>query len=53
MNQHQELRDAIRNLMKENDTEIAEDYQTTYGDGFIASLESQNEKLQAILEATA
>ena len=51
MNKHQELRDAIRNLMKANDAEIkrielTEDFSET-----VLALWNQNTDLQAILDA--
>ena len=58
MNKHQELRDAIRNLMKEVDEQIGEpyypqsyDFSNGYEQGQDAALYNVNKKLQAILNA--
>ena len=55
---HQELRDAIRNLMKENDNKSdapgwlgGGDYENGLETGRDGALEDINEKLQAILDA--
>ena len=53
---HQELRDAIRNLMKANDSRIldianAGELITSYESGATSELSNQNIKLQAILDA--
>jgi hypothetical protein len=56
---HQELRDAIRNLMKENDRRIKsladlrwlDDFDVAMADNAAKVLRSQNNKLQAILDA--
>ena len=53
---HQELRDAIRNLMKLNDSRIldianAGELITSYESGATSELSNQNIKLQAILDA--
>jgi hypothetical protein len=58
MTKHQELRDAIRNLMKENDERAISvlcdgDIGHAYAKGAAIEIAQQNEKLQAILEATA
>lgn len=53
---HQALRDAIRNLMKANDSRIlditnAGELITSYESGATSELSNQNIKLQAILDA--
>jgi hypothetical protein len=56
---HQELRDAIRNLMKENDRRIKsladlrwlDDFDVAMADNAAKVLRSQNKKLQDILDA--
>ena len=52
---HQELRDAIRNLMKLNDQQIIDiddsEWNFDVAISSISTLEDQNIKLQAILDA--